>query len=272
VATVKYDVSNVEDIPERTPAPVGIYRGKIVKAELKESKAGNPMIECEWELTHDAQGKKLKEDYGHLWDYPILGHDHPFVQNRLKDFINALGLKSKGAIDTDKLVGKSAQLKLKSDTDQDGDYRPRIGKIMPLSNDEDPGEEEEPEEAEEEAEDDEEEEELDLDSLSRTELKALIKEEELEIKVLRKHSDDDLRQLIAEAMAEEDEEEAEDEEEEEEDTEAEESESAEDEDDGYDDMSVKDLKSELSERELPTNGPKAKLIERLRKDDADEPF
>lgn len=271
MAKVKYDVSKIEDLPDRTPAPVGIYRGKIVKAELKQSNNGNAMIEVQWTLTHGADGKKLKEDFADIWDYPILDHDHPFVQNRLKDFINAVAGKKKGELDTDKLVGVSAQLKLKSDTDQDGDYRPRIGKIMPLSKDEDPGEEEDDAEAEEEeAEEDDEEDEVNLDDLNRKELKAFIKDEELDVKVLKTMSDDDLRAAIAEAMAEEDEE-AEDDEEE--DTEEEDdADDTEEEGDGYDDMSIKDLKAELKERELPTNGAKAALIARLRKDDGDEPF
>lgn len=274
MAKIKYDVSNVEDIADRTQAPVGLYRAKVVKAEAKKSAKDNQMIEVQYRLTHDGAGKKLKEEYGDVWDYPIIDHDHPFVKARFKEFIGAFGLKSKGDLDTDKLVGKSVQVKLKSDTDQDGEYRPRVGKLMSLAQEEAP--EEEVEESDTEEEDDDEEG-IDLNDLSRAELKKLIKEEELEIKVLKSHSDDDIREAIAEAMGIEDEPEEEDEpeddeEEEEEDADEEESEDEEEEGDNYDELSVADLKAELSERELKTNGAKKVLIARLRKDDGDDSF
>jgi hypothetical protein len=269
MATIKYDVSNVEDIADRTPAPVGVYRAKVVKAEPKQSSNKNQMIEVQYRLTHDGAGKKLKEEYGDVWDYPIIDHDHPFVQARFKEFIQAFGLKPKGALDTDKIVGKSIQVKLKSDTDQDGEYRPRVGKLMALAA------EEAPEEEEDDATEEDDDEELDLDAMSRQELKALIKSEGLDIKVLKSMSDDDLRAAIAELMGDEEEEEEDtDEEDEEEEDDTEEEDDAEDEEEGdnYDNMSAADLKAELAERELPTNGAKKVLIARLRKDDSDSPF
>lgn len=274
MAKIKYDVSKVEDLPDRAPAPVGVYRAKIVKAEPKESSKGNQMIEVQYRLTHDGAGKKLKEEYGDLWDYPILDHEHPFVKARLKEFITALGFKSAGTIDTDKIVGKSVQVKLKSDTDQDGDYRPRVGKVMGL-----PTEDiEEPDEDDEDESEDGDEEELDLDAMSRKELKDLIAEEELDIKVKKSMSDDDIRAAIAELLGEDEDEDEEDEDEEEDDdteSEDEDDESDDDEDeegDNYDEMSPADLKAELKERELPVSGKKSVLIARLRKDDEEEPF
>jgi hypothetical protein len=81
---------------------------------------------------------------------------------------------------------------------------------------EEPGEEEESEESEEEEEEEEDEEEEEgngIGDLSRKELKTLIKKEELDIKVTKKMSDEDICEAIIEARAT-DEEEEEDEEEE----------------------------------------------------------
>jgi hypothetical protein len=272
MAKIKWDVSDVEDIPEREHAPVGTYRAKIVSCEAKKSSKDNDMLECRWTLTHDASGKKLKTEFNDIWEYPILDHDHPFVQNKLKEFIRALGLKAKGTMEAEKLVGKTAQVKLKSDTDQDGEYRPRIGKYMPVTAEE-PEDEEEPDtdDAEEEEAEDEDGEEVDLDSMSRKELKEFIKEEELEVRVLKSMSDDDLREAIQEAMGDDEEEEEEPDDDEEEDDDEDEADD-EEEGDNYDEMSAPDLKAALKERELPTTGTKKVLIQRLRKDDGDSPF
>jgi hypothetical protein len=221
MATIKYDVSNVEDIADRVPAPVGVYRAQVVKGEPKQSSNGNQMIEVQYRLTHDGAGKKLKEDYGDVWDYPIVDHEHPFVKARFKEFIAAFGLKPKGALNTDKIVGQSVQVKLKSDTDQDGEYRPRVGKLMALPT-EDLSDTEADEDDDTGAEDDGEDE-LDLDTLDRKALKALIKDEELDIAVKKSMSDDDIREAIAEAMGgddEDDDEDEDDEDEDEDDTEA----------------------------------------------------
>lgn len=278
MAKIKYDVSDVEDIAEGTHAPVGIYRAKVRSIDgPKQSSNGNPMLEVVLDLTHDGSGKKLKEQFNPLWYYPIMEHEHKFVQARWREFLLAFGLKPKGTLDTDKLVGKSIQVKLKSDTDDSGDYRPKVGKVMALAAvaDEPEPEEEDAEDAEA---DGEEEDALDLDTLSRTELKKLIKDEELEIKVLKSMSDDDLRAAIAEAMGgDEEEEEAEDEEdEEEEDTEDEAEDEADDEEEDeatdYTTWSLADLKKEAAERELATNGSKKIIAARLKKDDESEPF
>jgi hypothetical protein len=266
VPKVKYDLSDVEDV-NQAHAPVGVYRAKISKVDgPKPSSSGNNMLEVIFDLTHDAAGKALNGNFMPVWYYPLLAEDaHPVSKARTKEFMLAVGLKAKGTLDTDKLVGTSVQLRIKSDTDQDGDYRPKIGKVMALPEQDEPEDEAEPDEAEDE-------EEMDLDALDRAGLKAVIKEEGLDVKVLKKMSDDDIRKAIIAAWPE-DEEEEEPEDEEEED-EAEEEDEVEDEaeDDGYDDMSVADLKSELKERELPTNGARKVLIARLRTDDEKDPI
>jgi hypothetical protein len=282
---IKYDVSDIEDVADGQHAPVGFYLAKIEKCEPKESKKGNQMLECQLKLTHDAHGKKLKESYMPVWYYPIMDHDNEFVQARWREFILAIGLKAKGTLDTDKIVGQTVQVKLKSDTDQDGDYRPAVAKMLSAKEVEGEPEDEEDEDAAAEAEPDEaeddDEEETDLDELSRAELKAFIKEQGLEVRVTKGMSDDDIRAAIVAALPEDDDEEEGEEDEEPEDDEEEGDESEDEDDDEEDDddeavdystWAVADLKKELKERELPINGSKKVLAARLAKDDGAEPF
>lgn len=258
---IKYDVTHVEESTQ-TQAPIGTYILTVEDVDgPKPSSQGNPMLEVRFRPTHDAQGSKIKDDLAPIWYYPILEHEHPFVQQRWREFLLAFGYKPKGTLDTDKLPGMKVLARLKSDTDQDGDYRPRIAKLMKV---------EQPDEAEPEDEEtgEEEEEDIELDALDRKGLKQLIKDEELDIRVLKSMSDDDLRSAIADAMGvEEEEEEGEEDEAEEEPEDA-----GEDTSNGYDDMSVAELKAELKERELPTNGARKVLVARLKKDDEGDAF
>jgi hypothetical protein len=266
VATViKYgDVSSVES--EFKPAPVGVYHAKAEAVEQKLSKNNNEqMVEVTFQLTKDANGKKLKQKYGQLWYYAPLDPDSSWAR-RLKDLVTAFGLKAKGG-NLALIKGKECLVRLREDTDLNGDYRPNIGKVMKVQ-------EPEADEDEDEDEDDEEDEDArnGLADLSRAELKKLIKDEDLEIKVLKSMSDDDLREAIEEARPEdEDLDEEDDEEEEDDDEEEDEEEEEAAEEDNYDDMSLKALRQELSDRELETKGKKSVLIARLRTDDVEEP-
>ena len=256
---IKYgDTSGIET-GQFKQAPVGLYYAKVASIEQKNSKnSDEPMVEVVFELTKDANGKKLKEQFGRIWYYAPLDVEANWAR-RLKDLITAFGLKSKGG-NLGSIEGKEAMVRLREDTDLNGDYRPTIGKVMkPQVADEDEDEE------------DEEVEDGNLDEMSRTELKRYIKDEELEIRVTTKMSDDDIRAAIQELIEEDEEEdEDEDEEEDEEDIEDEADEDEEDED-NYDDMSLAELRSELKNRELESKGKRAVLIARLRTDDVEEP-
>jgi hypothetical protein len=227
------------------------------------------MIEVQYRLTHDGAGKKLKEEYGDVWDYPIMDHDHPFVQARFKEFIQAFGLKPKGALDTDKIVGKSVQVKLKSDTDQDGEYRPRVGKLMALASR--GGRPRRRRTTTTEEDDDDEELDLDDDVAPGAEGPHQVRgprhqgpQVDVRRRPPRRHRRGSWATRRRRRRTDEEDEEEEDDTEDEDDAEDEESEG-----DNYDDMSAADLKAELAERELPTNGAKKVLIARLRKDDSD---
>lgn len=251
---LKYgDVSGVEG--DFKQAPVGLYYLRCESIEQKSNKAGDSQqYEVIFQPTKDANGKKLKETYGRLWYYAPVDPNANWAR-RLKELVAAFGLKPKGG-NLAVIENKECLARLREGTDLNGDYRPNIGKLMPL-----------PQDAEEE---DEEEDDSNgsLDEMSRAELKAYIKENELEVKVLKSMSDDDLRAAIQEMEGDEEEEEEEpDEEEEEEEEEPE----AEEEEDNYDDMSIKELKQELKDRELQTTGKRSVLVARLRTDDVEEP-
>lgn len=315
---------NFNEVPDSKPAPVGLYTGKIAAVDERDSNNGEPMIEVRWDLVGDAKGKGLKDPksakkaaYDPVFTYHPLDPDASWAR-RMKELLNALGVKLTGTVDIK--TGAKALLRLKEDTGQDGEYRPNVAKIMKLGADTG-SDEEEPEEEEEESEEEEEEEGVDLDELSRKELLAINKDQELGLKT-RSMDDDALREAIREALSDETEEEEEEpeeeeeEEEEEEDTvdlselsraelkkfktennldvkvttkmsdddireaisealgggdDAEEEEEEEEGGDNYDELDPDTLKQECKDRELPTTGKKSALIARLRKDDQEEP-
>jgi hypothetical protein len=269
VIKVQGDTSGIEgNLPQ---APVGLYFAKVDEISAKKSKNNEDMVEIIWNITKDANGKKVKKPFARIWSYAPLDPKSSWAR-RLKELIEAFGLASKNA-NVGLIEGKEAMVRLREDTDNDGEYRPQISKVLkPKAADDD---EDEPDEVDDEDEADDEEEDGDdavatavLAGMNRTALKALIKEEELEVKVLKSMSDDDLREAIIGAGWEpegaEDEEEDEDEDEEEDDDE-------EAEEDNYDDMSIKELRQECKDRELDTKGGKPVLIARLRTDDEEEP-
>lgn len=368
MAKVKYDVSGAEPRQFEVPKP-GVYDAIIKEMSHGDSSSGNPMFTIVFQIT------KGDNKDARIWYYILTDGSQEW---RLREFTDALGLKPKGELDTDKLVNSAVQIRTAIDPARDGyDEKARIKNVLPAAGgaaaggegdeEEEPytewsledlreeaearelkiegrktkdklvkaleaddeaaeGEEEpeakaeaddeeeltredlndmsreelktlikeeeleirvtrslkddalrdkiaealelgeEEEEGEEEGEEEEGEEELtraDLEKMDRTELKQLIKDEKLEVKVLRSTKDDQLREKIAEALelGEDEEEEAPAKEEEEEDT-------------NYEEWEVSELKDELKERGLKTDGRKSILVGRLKKDDesGEEPF
>lgn len=266
VIKVQGDTSKIEG--NLDAAPVGLYFAKVAQIDQKKSKNEEEMVEIVWQITKDANGKKVKKPFARIWSYAPLDPNASWAR-RLKELVEAFGLASKNP-NLGLIEGKEAMIRLREGTDNDGEYRPEVSKVLKPKIAED---EEEPDEAdEEEAEDDEEEDDEEsateaLSGLSRTELKALIKEESLDVTVKKSMSDDDLREAIVaagwEPESEEDDEEEDDEEEDDDEEEADE--------DNYDDMSVKELRQECKDRDLDTKGTQKVLIARLRADDEEEP-
>lgn len=268
MAKIKYDVSDVEpgqDIDYDTPVPKGVYKAKVADiTEGTSQSSGNDMLTVEYELVEgDFKGRKL-------WDYVVLTDAAAW---KLRQFIDAMGVKAKGTLDTVELIGNLVLVRVKHEADSRPEtvennggkpvVRARVGSVNPIPEDEDePDEDEEDDDEEEDEEDDEAgtEEDLtyeDLEQYDRDELKALIKEEELGIRVTKATTDEKLLEKVADALdlAPEEEDEEEDDEEEVAD---------------YTEWSLADLKTECKQRGLPVKGTRAKLAERLEADDAEE--
>lgn len=269
---IAYDVTNVESSTGEQPKP-GIYPATIASARQRDQKSdGSPANDIEI-------GFDLGPEYVRRFTYIQLDEASLW---KMKELINALGLKGKGNLDLTKIVGKKVRVKINADS-YDGEYKGKVGTILKAKAGKDEEESEEEPETEE-PEEDEDEDEVDLDELDRKELKAFISENDLDIKVTKGMSEDDIRAKITEALSEDDEEEEEDEDDEEDDDDSEEGEEESEEEDeeedeegdDYDTWTLAQLKSELKQRELTkkVKSPvtKDKAIKALRKDDNEEPF
>lgn len=260
---IKYDVRDVESSGGFETPPPGLYKATLVECNLKESKKGNEMLECIYELVGgDYKGSRV-------WDYVVLNEASEW---KLRQFLEAVGKVAgkrgaKGSFDPDEFEEAEVQVRLKHETYND-EPRARVAAVLPLPEDEDDEGDEEEVEAEE-NEDEEGDGEAytyeDLEGMDLDELKEVIEEEELEIRVTKKSKAEKVLEKVAEALELEPAEEEEEEDEDGEDDEDEES---------YEEMTPAELKQECKDRGLKAAGKKAVLIARLEKDDeeAEDPF
>jgi len=263
VARIKFDVKGVAPAQDTsTPIPKGMYKCTVETCLVAKPEGKDQRIEVVYVIADgDHKGRKL-------FDYLNLESEQPFAQSRVRQFLEAFGIvtakKEAGTFDPEKLVGEDCNVRVAHQTGQagtqwEGQIQSRVGGVFALgedeAEDEDLDEDEESEDEDEGDEDEDDEDEVDLDELDRAELKKLIKDEELGIKVTKSMSDDDVRKAIAEAMGgDEDEDEGEDDEDDEEDVD-------------YNDLDLDALKATCKERGLSVKGSKKILVARLEKDD-----
>lgn len=261
---IRYDVSDVES-GAGEQAPPKIYKAKIMTAEHRTEKSDGTKIEGKGDFHITVSvGDKFAPLHSYIGLYDATAW-------KLREFTDALGMPAKGSLDPKKLIGKECRVQVTKD-EYDGAYKARLKTWLAAkeveegedadadeadeeeeAEDEDEVDEEEEveedEEAEEEEDEEPEEEEADdpLAELDRSELKKYIKDNELEVKVTTKMSDDDIRAAIVDAEG-----------------------------DDYDDWSLGDLKEEFNKRDLSlkkgAKSTKANLIAALRADDNEEPF
>lgn len=187
--------------------PEGDYKAKVTKVQDSPSKKDDVM---QWLFTIEVGTGTYpyycKHQENQLW--------------KIRNLLVAAGInvpKKRVNVDPNTIVGKTIAVTLEDD-EYEGKQQSNIGAIFPVSeldgsddDDEDETEEvddaeevediEEPEE--EEAEEEDEAEEADpLAGLDRTQLKGIIKDMSLDIKVLKSMSDDDIRAAINEATTE----------------------------------------------------------------------
>ena len=132
MAKITYNVEDAEPFEGGEQAPAGIYTAEVVQATHRtEKRDGSEANDIEIAL-------KLV-DHEYSWVFTYIGLNDASA-GRLRELTNALGLKPKGTIDTDKLVGKKLKVKINPDTYND-EYRARAGRLMSLSGDDEPAEE-----------------------------------------------------------------------------------------------------------------------------------
>jgi hypothetical protein len=192
----------------RVRVPEGDYpcRIKGVKRETSE-KSGNPMLV----ITFVGTGGKLKgkefRDYFSLM---------PKALFKLRQLIEALGEEvPEDKMDVKPILARATKNETElgvtmGDEEYENKIRSRPADYLDLEtlNEDDEDEDDEDE-------DDDESEDEDIDEMDRDELKAYIKENELEVRVKKSMDEDDIREAIREAEGDEDDEDEDDEEEEE---------------------------------------------------------
>lgn len=180
------------------PKP-GIYVAELTEVNSGFSKTDGqedktrPRLECIYKIVGEGrEGTKPEKQYSRLWDYVSFSEA---AEWKLAQFGVALGLKMKNggiddAIETEAgkpgtVIGTQVLVRVKADKDLEGNYRGKVGALMPLN--EEPSdltdveededlEEEEIDEAEADEVDDEFLTEEDLDEMENKDLAAVAKE------------------------------------------------------------------------------------------------
>jgi hypothetical protein len=311
VAKIKYNVKGVESRSgNMEPIPKGTYECEVETCVAAKPKDKDERIEVVYVVCDgDYKGRKL-------FDYINL--ESEAAAWKLRQFLETFGLvtdkKEAGDFDPEKLVGEKLMVRVTHQVDKrpdhEGEVQSRVGGTFAAGESDEDDEDLDGESGETKGEDDEQT--VDLDELDRAELKKFIKDEELEIKVLKSMSDDDVRKVIAEQLSDDEDDDDDDDDEDEDDDdetvdldeldraglkaliksegldikvlkkhtdddvrkliaeamgEDGDDDDDDDEDVDYDDLDVEQLRTTCKERGLSEKGSKKILVARLKKDD-----
>lgn len=250
MAKVKFDVTGVEAGSDfDTPIPPGLYPARLDEVTDGVSQSsGNKMLTLVLSIASgDFKGRKL-------WDYVVYESDASAW--KLRSFLEAVGAVKDGkttwAGDTDTLVGTMIQVRVKTEPSEEYGDRAKVGALLPLPNGAAP---EDAGDAAEEG-DGEDYTYADLEAMDLDDLRTVVEEEELEVRITKRSKVDTIRDKVAEELGVEPAEEEPDDDE--------------DEEPAYEDMTLAELKQECEDRDLSVKGRKAAIIKRLEKDDEDE--
>lgn len=180
--------------------PAGDYVAKIVGAKQKEAESGNQMIVWKFKII---EGKyKGKEMTGRT----VLIPKALWVLRNLLEALGAEVPEKKTKVKYTKYIGEKIGISV-----EDGEYNNKpTSEVNDFLDPEMVGAEDDEDEDEDvddgDLDDDDDEDEVDLEEMDRKELKAYIKEEELDVKVTKKMDEDDIREAIAEAEGDDDDE------------------------------------------------------------------
>lgn len=262
VPKIKVDTTGVET--EQGAVKPGLYPVKIKDVELKEAKSsGNEMLA----LIYEIQGGD--HDGRVLYDYIVLDDASAFRLAALQD---ALGLKRKTELDTDKLVGKKLQVRTVVQKSDEYGEQARVRNLLPAK-----GAAQTDEDLDDDGDDDDE---VDYEEMDLAELKEELEAREIELegKVTKKKAIKALEEDDEESEDDEDEddEDAEDESEDEDadddsddDEDDDDDDEEEDEEQDYSEMDLGELKEAAKEKKIKSKGLKKKeLVKAL--EEADE--
>jgi hypothetical protein len=120
---IEYDVTDVEESSGGTgvKVPIGLRVGEIRLCEQRSAKTdGTPANDIR-------VGINMGSDYDWLFTYVGLGPESDW---KLAEFVRAMGLKDKGKMDTDKMIGKLLRVKV-NPGEYGGEYSPVAGRLFP---------------------------------------------------------------------------------------------------------------------------------------------
>lgn len=125
MATIKYDVSDVEAGGGGQQPQPSMYKGKIVSVTHRDKKSNG-------DATNDLEVVvSVGDEYANLWSYINL--ESVAARWKVREFTDAVGLPTKGDLTPQKLKalqGKPVLVKVSADTDLDGDYRGRVKNLF----------------------------------------------------------------------------------------------------------------------------------------------
>jgi hypothetical protein len=115
----------------RTPYPAGMYKFLVKEAEVGESKNGNTMFTFKHEIAEFPDVEDGRDLKGKLYTARfVIMEEHEFMVDRLKDYLNAGGLKvgSDDGVDEKKMVGKEVYGKMIQKAGSDGTTQAEVTK------------------------------------------------------------------------------------------------------------------------------------------------
>lgn len=118
MAVIKYDLEDVESGGGEQPKPA-VYTVKIAEVNDRRGQDGKNDLEVIVDFFQD-------EGIARVWSYLNFGESSRW---KMREFTDALGLKPKGSLNTDKLIGKKVNVKVTPDQ-WGGEYRARIGRWL----------------------------------------------------------------------------------------------------------------------------------------------
>jgi hypothetical protein len=128
VATIKYDVSNVESGGGGEQPQPALYAGKIAAMTARTAKTDGTAVR-DLEVVID-----VGPEYARLWTYIKTPDDANYNEVahgwKFRELTDALKLPPKGSFDTAKQIGKAVNVKVVADTDQEGGYRGRVRSLF----------------------------------------------------------------------------------------------------------------------------------------------